>query len=115
MASGQQLRGLLVAQEQVGEDALGQAGRAQRLGEALARQRGLGGVLEEDGIAGEEGRHDRVGGGEEGIVPGGDHQHEAGGHPHYRTSGFGTNGASAAGARSTIAKTRSASERYSPP
>ncbi len=87
LAGAEQPRGLIVAQEEVGEEPLGQDGRAERLGETIPGQRSLGRVLEDHRIAGEQSRHDRVDGGEEGIVPGGDHQDEAGGRPSHRPAG----------------------------
>ena len=56
LAGADQLLGLLVRQDEVLEQALGQAGAPERLGEALADEQGLRGVLEDDGVAGEQRR-----------------------------------------------------------
>jgi hypothetical protein len=81
--------GLLVAEKQVREQAFGKAGDTQSLGETLAGERSLGAGLQDHGIAGEQRRDDGVGGGEEGVVPGGKHQDEADRHPRHVTAARG--------------------------
>ena len=62
--------------DEVVEQTLGQACPLERLGDALADQERLRRVLQDDGIAGEQPRDDRIDGGEIGIVPrGNDHHH----------------------------------------
>ena len=68
---------LVVAEIQVLEQALRQAGPVHRHLEALAGQHRLRRVLEQHRIAGHQRRHDGVDGGEIGIVPGRDDEHEA--------------------------------------
>jgi hypothetical protein len=60
----------LVAQVEVLEHALGQAGGLEGLGEALGAERRLGRVLEDHRVAGHERRHDGVDRGEVRVVPG---------------------------------------------
>ena len=64
-------------------------------------------MLEQHRIAGDQGGNDGVGGGEEGVVPGRDHQHQAGRHARdmaaCRSIGLGAKGASAGSAMATIA------------
>ena len=69
LARAEQLLGLGMVEHDVLEHALGQAGLVEGLLEALADQQRLRRMLEDDGIAGHQRRHDGVDGGEIGIVP----------------------------------------------
>ncbi|MNQ81273.1 hypothetical protein D3C85_962860 [compost metagenome] len=70
-------RGLPVIEQQVVEQPIGQVGPAHRLGETLADQQGLRGVLENHAVARHQRRDDRVHRREVRIVPRRDHQHRA--------------------------------------
>ncbi len=72
-----ELLGLLVRQDEIVEQALGQAGAAKRLGEAFADKQRLRGMLQDHGVPGKKRRDDRVDRGEIGIVPGCDDHHHA--------------------------------------
>ena len=58
-------------------EALGGAGGAEGLGEGLAAFRGLAGVLDDDGVTGEDAGDDDVDRDEEWVVPGGDVEDDA--------------------------------------
>ena len=64
-------------QDEIVEETLGQAGAPERLGDTLADEQRLRGVLQDDGIAGEKAGHDSVDRGEIRIVPRRDHHHHA--------------------------------------
>ena len=77
LAGAEQPLGLCMVHDQVLEHALRQPGLSERLGEALADEQRLRGMLQDHGAAGDQRRHDRVDGGEVGIVPGRDHHDHA--------------------------------------
>jgi hypothetical protein len=70
-------RHLVVAQHQVLEHALGQAGGIERRLEPLGDQQRAGGVLEHHRVAGHQCRHHRVHRRQERVVPGRDRKHHA--------------------------------------
>ena len=72
-----QLLGLLMRHDEIVEQTLGQAGAPKRLGEALADEQRLRGMLQDDRIAGEQAGHDGVDRGEIWIVPRRDDHHDA--------------------------------------
>ena len=59
-ARAEQLLGLRMRQDEIVEQALGQAGAPERLGDALADEQRLRRVLQDDGIAGHQAGHDGV-------------------------------------------------------
>ena len=77
LAGADQLLRLLVRHDQILEQTLGQTGPLERLGEALTDEQRLRRMLEDDGVAGDQRRHDGVDGGEIGIVPRRDDDHHA--------------------------------------
>ena len=72
-----QLLGLLMGHDQIVKETLGQASAPKRLGQPLAYQQRLRGVLQDDRIAGEQTGHDGVDRGEIRIVPRRDDHHDA--------------------------------------
>ena len=72
---GDQLGGGGVVEEEVAEEALGQVREGLR--QPLAGQRGLAGMLQHHGVAGDQRRHDGVDRGQERVVPGGDDEDQA--------------------------------------
>ena len=77
LAGGDQLLRLRVAEHEVLEEPLRQAGLVGRRLKALADEKRLRGVLQEHGVAGHQRREDRVAGGEVRIVPRRDDEHDA--------------------------------------
>ena len=77
LPGGDQRAGLAVVQHQVVEQPVRQAGAGEGLGEALADQQGLAGVLEQYGVTGHQRRDDGVHRRQVGIVPRRHHQHGA--------------------------------------
>ena len=75
-ARTEQCRSIGVTEHQVGEQTLRQPCRIKGLLEPLTYQQRLRGVLEQHRIAGHEGGHDGVDGGEKRIVPRGHHKHQ---------------------------------------
>ena len=69
LAGADQLLGLLMRHDEIVEQPLWQAGAPERLGDTLADQQRLRGVLEDDGVAGEQAWNDGVDRGEIRIVP----------------------------------------------
>lgn len=69
LPGGDQCAGLAVVQHQVVEQPVRQAGAGEGLGEALADQQGLAGVLEQHGVTGHQRRDDGVNRRQVGIVP----------------------------------------------
>ena len=97
-----QLLGLLVAEHEILEEALRQPGFVGGRLEALADEQRLRGMLQEHGVAGHQRRKDRVAGGEIGIVPRRDDEHDADRLALHVAAeagfSFGTSGASASSA-----------------
>ena len=71
------LRGRLVRQVQHLEDAVGQAGLGEGLGDALAAPRCLAGMLQDHRVAGHDRGHDRIDRRQIGVVPRRDRQYHA--------------------------------------
>jgi hypothetical protein len=74
---GDDLGGVVVGQHEVLEQALGQAGGIECLLKPLGAERRLGGVLQDDGIAGHQRRHDAIDRGQVRVVPGCDDEDNA--------------------------------------